>query len=105
MASLNQLFIISNWEPENIAPRDESVVLEDLSGVEAIPVTLQVNGDGATVLTVLNNIDRSIRNFDVTSATVEWTNTGLNLTARANAYYMEGVWTLETEKTLRAGDK
>lgn len=105
MASLNQLFILSNWEPENIAPRDETVVLDDLTGVEAIPVTLQVNGDGATVLTVLNNIDRSIRNFDVTSATVEWTNTGLNLTARANAYYMEGVWTLETEKTLRAGDK
>lgn len=105
MASLNQLFIISNWEPENIAPRDETVVLDDLSGVEAIPVTLQVNGNGATVLTVLNNIDRSIRNFDITSATVEWTNTGLNLTARANAYYMDGVWTLETEKTLRAGDK
>ena len=105
MASLNQLFIISNWEPENIAPRDETVVLNDLSGVEAIPVTLQVNGNGATVLTVLNNIDRSIRNFDITSATVEWTNTGLNLTARANAYYMDGVWNLETEKTLRAGDK
>lgn len=105
MASLNQLFIISNWEPENIAPRDETVVLDDLSGVEAIPVTLQVNGNGATVLTVLNNIDRSIRNFDITSATVEWTNTGLNLTARANAYYMDGVWNLETEKTLRAGDK
>ena len=99
MASLNQLFIISNWEPENIAPRDETVVLNDLSGVEAIPVTLQVNGNGATVLTVLNNIDRSIRNFDITSATVEWT------TARANAYYMDGVWNLETEKTLRAGDK
>ena len=49
MASLNQLFIISNWEPENIAPRDETVVLDDLSGVEAIPVTLQVNGNGATV--------------------------------------------------------
>ena len=105
MASLNQLFIISNWEPENIAPRDETVVLEDLLGVEAIPVTLQVNGNGATVLTVLNNIDRSIRNFDITSATVEWMNTGLNLTARANAYYMDGVWNLETEKTLRAGDK
>ena len=105
MASLNQLFIISNWEPENIAPRDETVVLDDLSGVEAIPVTLQVNGNGATVLTVLNNIDRSSRNFDITSATVEWTNTGLNLTARPNAYYMDGVWNLETEKTLRAGDK
>lgn len=105
MASLNQLFILSNWEPENIAPRDDTVSLEDLTSVEAIPVTLQVNGDGATVLTVLNNIDRSIRNFDITSATVEWTNTGLSLSARANAYYMDSIWTLESTKTVRAGDK
>lgn len=105
MASLNQLFIISNREPENIAPRDDRVVLDELTGIEAIPVTLRVNGDGPTILTVLNNIDRSIRDFDVTSATIEWTNAGLSLTARANAYYMDEIWGLESDKTIRAGDK
>lgn len=105
MASLNQLFIVSNREPENIAPRDDSVVLEELTGVEAIPVTLQVNGDGPTILTVLDNIDRSIRDFDITSATVEWTSNGLSLSARANAYYLDEYWSLETDKTVRAGDK
>lgn len=105
MASLNQLFIISEREPENIAPRDDNVVLDDLTMVQAIPVTLQVNGDGPTILTVLNNIDRSIRDFDITTATIEWTNNGLSLSARANAYYMDSVWNLESDKTVRAGDK
>lgn len=105
MASLNQIFITSGWEPESIAPRDEKVTLKDLTGVEAIPVTLRVNGDAATVIKVINNIDRSIRDFDVTSATIEWNNNGLSLQARANAYYLSEVWGLETTKTVRAGDK
>lgn len=104
MASLNQIFIVSGWEPVSLAPRDESVVLDELTGVEAIPVTLNVNGDGATILRVLNNIDRSIRNFDITSASIEWTNSGLDLQARANAYYMDDTWALESTETIRAGD-
>ena len=104
MASLNQIFIVSGWEPVSLAPRDESVVLDELTGVEAIPVTLNVNGDGATILRVLNNIDRSIRNFDITSASIEWTNSGLDLQARANAYYMDETWALESTETIRAGD-
>ena len=104
MASLNQIFIVSGWEPVSLAPRDESVVLDELTGVEAIPVTLNVNGDGATILRVLNNIDRSIRNFDITSASIEWTSSGLDLQARANAYYMDETWALESTETIRAGD-
>ncbi len=105
MASLNQLFIVSNWDPDNIAPRDENITLEELTSVLAIPVTFRVNGDGATIIKVMNNIDRSIRDFDVTSATVEWSNTGLSLQARANAYYLDETWGLESDKTIRAGDK
>lgn len=105
MASLNQIFITSGWEPESIAPRDDKVTLTDLTGVEAIPVTLRVNGDAATVIKVIDNIDRSIRDFDVTTATIEWNNSGLSLQARANAYYLDEVWGLETTKTVQAGDK
>ena len=105
MASLNQLFIVSEWEPESLAPRDETVVVDDIEGVGVIPVTLSVNGNGQTVMRVLKNIDRSIREFDVTSATVEWTNTGLELSARANAFYFDKFTDVETIKTLRAGDK
>ncbi len=105
MASLNQIFIESDWEPESLAPRDEKVVLEDYVGVEAIPVTLRLNGSGPTVIRILNNIDRSIRSFDINSATVEWTNTGISVQARANAFYLDTIWGLETDKTVKAGTK
>lgn len=105
MASLNQLFIVSDWDPDNISPRDDEVILDELTGVLAIPVNLRVSGDGATIMRVLGNIDRSIRNFDITSGTVEWSNSGLSLQARANAYYLDETWGLESEKTIRAGDK
>lgn len=103
MASLNQLFIVSQVEPETLSPRDDVIVLDTLTGVEAIPVTLGFRGNDVTVLRVLDNISRSIRNFDITSMTVEWISSGLNVTARANAYYAEEAWGLETEQTVRAG--
>lgn len=105
MASLNQLFILSEWDPENIAPRDDKIELDELTGVLAIPVTFKYSGDGAAIIRVLDNIDRSIRNFDITSATVEWSNAGLSLQARANAYYLDETWGLESDKIIRAGDK
>ncbi len=105
MASLNQLFIVSNVEPESMAPRDDVVVLDDYTNIQAIPISLRVNGDGPTILNVLNNINRSVREFDITSATIEWTNAGLSLQARANAFYMDEVWSLESEKVVRASDK
>ncbi len=105
MASLNQVFMVSRVEPESIAPSDEVVTVEELPGLSAIPVSFSVKGSGATIVRVLNDIDRSIRDFDITTATVEWNNAGLSLQARANAYYMDEVWGLETTKTIRASDK
>lgn len=103
MASLNQIFIVSGWEPESLAPRDDTVEV-DIDGVEAIPVTLRVEGDGTTVLKVLDNIERSIREFNVRSASVEWTTAGLSLQAQANAYYLADEVVLEKDQTIRATD-
>ena len=103
MASLNQIFIVSDWEPENLAPRDDRIDV-DIAGVEAIPVTLRVEGDGTTVLRVLNNIERSIREFNIRTAVLEWNSAGVSLQAQANAYYLEEIPVLEMQKTLRATD-
>lgn len=105
MASLNQLFIVSRWDPDSISPRDDGAKVNGLDGVLAIPVSFRMSGDGATIIRVLNTIDRSIRDFDITSATVEWSNSGLSLQARANAYYLDEMQNLESDKIIRAGDK
>lgn len=102
LASLNQIFIISDWDPESLAPsdNDEEALVE---GVVPIPVTLSVESDSKKTLTVLNNIERSIRNFDITSATVEWSGQDkLALQANAIAYYLEQVGIKETTETVYA---
>lgn len=104
MASLNQIFIVTGWEPERLSPTDDTVDSE-IDGVEAIPVTLQVEGADNAVLAVLNNIEKSIREFDITSATVEWTSSGLSLNASANAFFLSGQQEIETIKTVRASSK
>lgn len=101
MASLNQIFIESNWEPENISPRDDRILTE-IEGVEAIPVSMRYQGSDAKVLSVLYNIEKSIREFDIVTATVEWNSAGLSLNAQANAYYLAETMMIEGETTVRA---
>lgn len=101
MASLNQLFIVAGIEPENIAPTDETIISE-IGGVAIIPVSFRMQGTGAEIIHALDSIEKSIREFDITSATVEWSTGGLNLRANANAFYLGAMASLETEKTVRA---
>ena len=104
MASLNQIFIMTGWEPERLSPRDDNAK-SDVKGVEVIPVSLRIEGSDRTVLDVLNNIERSIREFDITAATVEWTASGLSLQAAANAYYLGVQTPIETTKILYSSRK
>lgn len=101
MASLNQLFIVAGIEPENISPTDETIISE-IGGVAIIPVSFRMQGTGAEIIHALDSIEKSIREFDITSATVEWSTGGLNLRANANAFYLGAMASLETEKTVRA---
>lgn len=104
MASLNQVLLETGWEPERLTPRDD-VVESKIEGVGVIPVTLQVDGSNDVVLRTLDNIERSVRDFDVTSGTIEWTNSGLSLNALANAYYLDNTDELERTVVLKASDK
>lgn len=102
LASLNQIFIISDWDPEALAPSEdaEESIIE---GVTPIPVSLSVESTTKKTMNVLNNIERSIRTFDITSASVEWSgNDMLSLNARAQAYYLDVAGIKESEKTVYA---
>lgn len=104
MASLNQVLLLTGWEPERLTPRDD-MVESRIEGVGVIPVTLQVEGGNDVVLRALGNIERSVREFDITSGTIEWTHSGLSLNALANAYFLEDAAEIEKTVVIKASDK
>ena len=104
MSSLNQVFIVTGIEPERLAPRDD-VFVSEIPGIGAIPVTMRLEGWDASVMLALNNIERSIREFDITEATIEWVNAGLSLNISANAYYLAEDLEIEQVKTVDAKKK
>lgn len=104
MASLNQIFILAGVEPERLAPQD-TVTDSAIEGVSAIPVSLQLAGSDFGVMVALDALERSIREFDVMTATIEWTTRGLSLNATANAYFLSEKPTVEKVKTIYASKK
>ena len=101
MSSLNQIFIISNWEPESLSPSG-NVSIGD-SGLSTIPISLSVAADANKTLTVLDNIERSIRTFDLQTATISWSrNNYLSLRAQGVAYYTQDSDVVESNETVYA---
>lgn len=103
MSSLNQVFILSNWEPESISPSGDGRAEE--SGVSTIPISLVVETSTDKAMTVLTNIEKSIRTFDVKSAKISWSeNNNLTIKGEGAAYYTESADVIETEETVYASD-
>lgn len=89
MASLNKLFILSNWEPEALNPSGESQPYDEEGNMNIVPVGLTIEADSGITKQVLYNIEHSIREFDITSATIEWSgDNSIIVEASANAYYV-----------------
>ena len=104
LASLNKIFVISNWEPEAISPTGTSAPATFGTNLNTFSVRLSVEADSATTMTVLNNIERSIREFNIDRATILWSsNDTLTLQAQATAYYMDPTTIIKTNKVVKAG--
>ena len=87
LASLDRLFDIADWQPSGLSPNSSSS-RSPYKNVSALPVSLSVEANSAKTLSVLSTIERSIRTFDITSATIEWIGEDtLKLGASARAYY------------------
>lgn len=99
LASLNKVFLLSGWSPDSLAP--SSVMVEnELPGLESLALNLSVETDTDTVYRVLNNMEHSIREFNIESAVIESFENRLSLHAQATAYWMEPVVLLEHNKTI-----
>ena len=101
LASLNKLFIISDWEPESIAPGGTFEDAEIGQNLNAISVNFTVDANTGTAKKVLDSIERSIREFDIKRINIEWANDdGLTLQTQASAYYMDESHIAEGTKTI-----
>ena len=105
LASLNKLFIASNWEPESISPSgEEPVANEELPGVNSMSVRLSIQGGIDITTTILNNIERSIREFNIERASIEWSSaTSLTFSSELAAYYTLPSTVTEKNNTIKSG--
>ena len=71
-----------------------------------MPVSVVVEADTDKTMELLNNIEKSIRFFEIRSATIGWTGVDkLELRAQASAYYTSEVKATEQTETIYATDK
>lgn len=105
MASLNKIFQLSGWEPETLSPSGGNSIVSNES-LNPMSLTLSIEADSGTTMRVLDNIERSIREFNINNATIEWggDNT-LVLQAQAEAYYITESSITESTKTIKGDDK
>ena len=105
LSSLNRIFIISNWEPEGLTPAGTFEIADFGINLFMVPIQLSVDADTATTMTVLNNIERSIREFNINRATIEWSSSSsLTFNAEYTAYYTSPAAVIDETKVVKYGD-
>ena len=105
LSSLNKIFQISGWEPESLSSAGGAEKSSISDGLNAFSVHLSVEANSAVTINFLNNIERSIREFDIDRATIGIDdNDVLTLQAQANAYFISPSQLSETTKTIEPGD-
>ena len=105
LASLNKILNLSGWQPEALMPGDTTT---PLGKTDLLPIglNLTIETDNTTTMNVLNNIERSIRLFNLANVNIDWIDSNhLKLGARAAAYYVNPTNVVETTETISAGDK
>lgn len=105
LASLNKIFNISGWTPETISPGgfygDTSIV----SGVMPLSVNLEIRSDAETAYVLLDNIEHSMREFDIKQATIESSGAVLEMSIRAEAYWVEPTKLNEVTEVVLVDEK
>ena len=109
LASLNRIFNLSGWSPESLSPSGDASSEDEESAIAAglnpIELNLSIEADTGTTMNVLGNIERSIREFDINQATIEWSgDNSLTLKGRGTAYYVDESTVNESSTTITGGD-
>ncbi len=101
LASLNKLYLTANWEPESISSSGTTEASELADNLNEISVSSKIEADFGTTIKALTNIERSIREFNITNAYIEWSgDSAISLQFQATAYYMNRSTVVETASTI-----
>lgn len=105
LASVNYIFDLSGWRFESLSPRGNSESVSFGTNLNSLSVSLSVEADTATTVRVLDNLERSIREFNITRATIGWkNNNSLTIQGQASAFYMTPIKISDSTTTIKAGD-
>ena len=103
LSSLNKIFLMTGIEPDTLSPTGTAGELDYGKGLESISVRLSVESETPTTIGFLENVERSIREFNIERATIEWAQDGkLVLQAQAAAFYMKPSELTEVTETVKA---
>ena len=106
LSSMNQIFLLSGLQPESLSPSSAGEV-SPVEGLEVIPVSVSIEDTATKTTRLLENMERSIRAFYFTNASIAWSgedsgSTRLELSAQAYAFYTNEIEATETQKTVYA---
>jgi hypothetical protein len=106
LASVDKIFGLSNATLESLSPTDETDGAPFGTNLYTISINLSLEGGTDTIHRLLNNLEFSIRNFNIDRATIDWSSNGsIDFRATASAYYMNSSSLVFTDKIISTGGK
>lgn len=107
LSSLNKIFYITGIEPDSLSPTGTAGNATIGTNLGTMSVRLAVESNTETTIKFLDNVERSIREFNINRATIKWgSDNTLILQAQATAYYMKPSTISQTKKVIKSqGDK
>ena len=106
LASVDKVFRDSGTEPESLSPTEEIDGAPFGINLFTISVSLSIEDNAGVIHRLLNNLEHSIRNFNIRRSTIEWqSNNTITLKANANAYYMQPSVLEVSDKAIKPGAK
>ena len=109
LASLNEIFLVSDWSPGALAPVENSTD-SGIEGLYVVPIGFSMPEDATMneIDSFFSNLGKSIRYFNITSLRISEkknSETIGNISVSAGTYYSGEVEFYETTNTIKPGGK
>ncbi len=100
LSSLNKIFILSGWQPDGLAPVQDSNVSEN-EGINGYGVMISVEASPRMVQEVVLNTERSIRDIEVVNAAISYgSEESIKVDLTGAAFYVDKTVLSEQTKTI-----